>query len=513
MKTSKKIISLILAMVMICSLTVPAFAANAAEEHPTIYVTGAQTNDLYGAEGERIYPIGVDAGEVIKEALMPCLEKLLLGYIIGDYEPYVKEFQAAFSPIFAKVKLDENGEVSDGSHPQYTIYNSAVPEKTSNYGEWDYRFWYDWRISPMVAADELKIYIDMVKEATGEDKVNLMGRCYGANVVAAYLEKYKDHAIENVADVSYLASSILGIDMLDALFTGNLKFEDNAINNFLDYFMEKENLIEDETTASFVSALVDLFNQVYVLGFTGEMLEAVVNEVKYDLIPVLLKDSFGTMPAYWSMVSPDKYEEAIEFVFGDCKEEYAKLIEKTDAFYNEVQLNFESTTAYLKENGINFYTFVKYNFPDYPIYEGAAQQGDGNTSVYKQSFGATAADFGKVLSDDYINSLETDKYLSPDLIIDASTCLYPETTWFVKDLHHDTFPYGFNMLAMEVMKYDYTVSDGVYAQYLQWENGTIAGEVAAVEALPEEEGKLSALFKFIRALLQMVMNLFKGALA
>lgn len=508
--TFKKALSVILAALMLFSMGIVAFAAKTENEHPTVYITGAQTNKLFGADGEQIYPIGADPGAIIKESIEPCVKKLIEGFITDDYEPYVEEFRAAFSPVFEKVKLDKNGEVSDSSHPEQTIYNVNIPHKSAYYGVWDYRFWYDWRISPMVAADELKIYIDMVKAATNEEKVNLMGRCYGANVIAAYLVKYTDHAVENVADVSYLASSIDGIDMLDAIFTGEMKFEDTAINNFLDYFMDKENIVEDETTAALIKTLVDLFDQIYILGYTGELAQALVDEIKYDLIPALLKDSFGTMPSYWAMVSPDKYEAAIEFVFGDCKEEYAKLIEKTDEYHNRVQKNYNETEVYLESKGINFYVFAKYGFPEYPISKGAAHQSDGNTSVYKQSFGATAADFGKVLSEEYIASLETDKYVSPDRAIDASTCRYPERTWFVRDLHHDSFPNNFTAVAMNVMKYDYTVSDGVYAQYLQWKEGNIAGEVEPLKEAPKEDSKLGSFFRFLKALFDFLTKLIKG---
>ena len=137
MKTSKKIISLILAIVMICSLAVPAFAAKTADEHPTIYVTGAQVNQLIDAEGNVIYPNDVDAGQIIKDALMPCIEKLFTGFLTGDYKPYVEEFRKAFSPIFADRVLDENGEASDGSHSTRTIYNCNMPGKKSNYSEYD----------------------------------------------------------------------------------------------------------------------------------------------------------------------------------------------------------------------------------------------------------------------------------------------------------------------------------------------------------------------------------------
>ena len=137
MKISKKIISILLSAVMIAVIAIPAFAAETDNEHPTIYVTGAQVNELIDAEGNVIYPNDVDAGQVIKDALMPCLKKLLSGFLTGDYKPYVEEFQKAFSPIFADRVLDENGEASDGSHSTRTIYNCNTPCKTSGYSEYD----------------------------------------------------------------------------------------------------------------------------------------------------------------------------------------------------------------------------------------------------------------------------------------------------------------------------------------------------------------------------------------
>lgn len=476
---------------------------------------GAQTNDLYNADGERIYPLSddLDAMQIIKDALRPCLEKLVQGFVTNDYEAYAREFYNVFVPIYEDIALDKNGEVSDGSHPKHTIYNCSIPKKTSNYGVWDYRFWYDWRISPMIAADELKEYIDMVIAATGEDKVNLTGRCYGANVIAAYLAKYEDHAVNYVDDVAYLSSSILGIDMLSALFSGEMKFEDQAINNFLNYFMNEENLVEDEAVNLFILTLVELFNQVKVLGITGEALEMLVDKVKYDLIPLILRDTFGSMPSYWSMVTPELYEQSIEFVFGDCKDEYAKLIEKADDYYNNVQLTAKEDMLKLKEKGIDFHIFVKYDFPDYPIYEGATAQGDGTTSAVRQGFGGTYADFGEVLSEKYIASLEDDTYLSPDRKIDASSCLFPENTWFVKGMHHDIFPDVINKFAMDVMNGEISVSDGVFKQYQAYESNTLT----PVEGLDEDgtrapDNVFSSLIRFITSLLNILTKLFNGEL-
>ncbi|MBQ7006240.1 MAG: hypothetical protein IJN59_00260, partial [Oscillospiraceae bacterium] len=51
----KKLISVVLAFVLLFSCMLPAFAEDT--EHPTIYITGAQTNQLVDANGNQIYPI------------------------------------------------------------------------------------------------------------------------------------------------------------------------------------------------------------------------------------------------------------------------------------------------------------------------------------------------------------------------------------------------------------------------------------------------------------------------
>ncbi len=464
----KKVLSLILSILLIFSVCVPAFAAED-NEHPTIYVLGARVVSLYDADGNKIFPNdSVDAGEVIKEYLKPCLEKLAVGMIIGDYEEWAADFHEAIMKVFGDLALDGNGEVSDGSHPQHP-YNYSLPQKTSRYEVYDYQLYYDWRESPLETAELLKKYIEEVKAVTNESKVNLLGRCYGANVVQAYLTLYPEHAIENVDDVSYLSSSVDGIDALGALFTADITLDPKAVNNFVDYFMENGDLLEDGETKDLITTAVDLFHYISVLGLTLDACELFVDEVKYDIFPRVLKDTFGGYVSYWAMVPADQYEEARDFVFAGVEDEYAGFIAKCDRYHNEVQLKAEETLTYLEEKGIDFYIVSKYEFPDIPIFENATALSDGNTTVVRQSFGATCSEHGETLSDSYINSLENTKYLSPDKKIDASTCLFPETSYFVKGIHHETFPYAINAFAINLMNSEATVSGGEYAQYVAYQ--------------------------------------------
>ena len=45
---------------------------------------------------------------------------------------------------------------------------------------------------------------------------------------------------------------------------------------------------------------------------------------------------------------------------------------------------------------------------------------------------------GKTLSEEYLSDKDP-KYISPDKQVDASTCLFPEKTWFINCLKHSSY--------------------------------------------------------------------------
>ena len=152
-----------------------------------------------------------------------------------------------------------------------------------------------------------------------------------------------------------------------------------------------------------------------------------------------------------------------------------------------------------------------------PVYDGATAQGDADTTVFRQSFGATASDYNEVLSKEYLDSVLPDnmKYISPDKKIDASTCLFPERTWFVKDLHHDYFS-PLQDMSMEIMRYDMAVDNEKYPQFL---THTGKGAVVVNELIPTvgtdedfdkpESNIFASLVKFITAVINCLAKLFK----
>ena len=149
-------------------------------------------------------------------------------------------------------------------------------------------------------------------------------------------------------------------------------------------------------------------------------------------------------------------------------------------------------------------------------------------STNQLSYGATCADHGKVLEQSYIDSMSEEalKYLSPDKKIDASTCLFPETTWFMKNNLHDDFPDDGNRLIKMLVDTQgkATVFDNAewpqYVEYIPVE-GAEEGIFVPVEGTDEdivkpEEGsgeeRFSIFIRFFTAILNFFTKLFNGEL-
>ena len=123
--------------------------------------------------------------------------------------------------------------------------------------------------------------------------------------------------------------------------------------------IENENLIEDDAIASLVMTLVELFNQAKVLGFTAEKIDLLVDRIKSDLLPAILRDTFASWPSYWAMVTEGNLEKAIDFIYDGCKDEYAVMISKIREYYNTVQVNHTATLKEMMGKGVRYNVFVK----------------------------------------------------------------------------------------------------------------------------------------------------------
>ena len=219
------------------------------------------------------------------------------------------------------------------------------------------------------------------------------------------------------------------------------------------------------------------------------------------------------------MVSIGDYEKAMETVFyGADKSEYAGLIEKIEYYRNNVQLKFEDLVKAQEEKGIEFSNIVKYGFQSIPIKADSESLSDQIVTVYESSFGATTAKLDETLSEDYIANAEknsTLKYISPDKQIDSSTCLSPDTTWYIKNLEHNYFPECVNGLVSQIVNNRaYTVfTSEEYPQYLVFDNDSQTISPMTVENYDTTQRWYVTLFDALRTLFENLFKIIREAFA
>ena len=96
--------------------------------------------------------------------------------------------------------------------------------------------------------------------------------------------------------------------------------------------------------------------------------------------------------------------------------------------------------------------------------------GEHQTGLREQAFGPTVSTVDGTLSEKYINSRVAEgkgKYISPDKQIDASTCLLPDNTWFIKNVDH-RYTEAVHLLITDLVDNPRCTVDtlGTYGQFL-----------------------------------------------
>ena len=142
----------------------------------------------------------------------------------------------------------------------------------------------------------------------------------------------------------------------------------------------------------------------------------------------------------WTLVCHDDYESAKEKSLD--KDINKKLIEKIDDYHYNVQCKAKEILTRAKENGCNIAIVTSYDTAGVPIVKSNKANNDLLIEAELSSGGATVADLGDTLPEGYKQAIDCGhNHISSDRVIDASTGMFPEYTWFIKDMLHLDFPY------------------------------------------------------------------------
>lgn len=353
------------------------------------------------------------------------------------------------------------------------------------------------------AAANLNEYIDMVKAQTGHDKVSLVFISLGGTIGNVYLAEYCDPT--EVDRVVFAAAAVDGSYLLGDLMAGNSTLGDgNVIYNELIPNLISILAEEYEALAYLGNAVARAIPQGLFSDFLTEALERAIDEVLGKLI--------HNCPSMWALVPSEMYPSLSKELISD--KEHAALKEKTDKYYN-IQKNAAKTVKEMSGKGVDIFVICGYDLELLGLIEHYKLSSDNIIQAQSTSIGATFADNGSKLADDYKPAIDK-TYISPDGIVDAGTCAIPDRTWFIKGQSHLKLQSSINdvieLCIQLVSNYEITdarENNGGYPQFLEYRDlskieslmnkfeesdlsGVDAESLAAVEAAYENAEKLLA---------------------
>lgn len=383
----------------------------------------------------------------VKQAL-PKLGAAALGTVITQCDcGFRKAVYDVACKAFSYQKCDSNGDfvnnlkterwnypVSEMDEKRIGWVYRMVPMKalTEVIGE-DHVYFFTFNLvgDPMNSAKELNDYIQMVKEKTGHDKVNLLPVSLGGTLLTAYMDSYGK--ANNYADIDMIVNTVAcldGTDIVGDIFERQFNISNRYLHHeFIPSILKEET--GNATKGYAANCLLHLlpqksFNGIFT-GFVSGMLDTIMINC----------------PQIWAMLPSYRYDAIAERYLNDISK--AKLKERTDRF-QQARLNLKQNLLDACEAGvkINSISGSNINFGDiqYSMFGGIKSRNkfntDGIINLSSTTLGATGAPDYQTLPEGYEQQNHKEyNYISPDNRIDVSTALFPEHTWIFLNQHHE----------------------------------------------------------------------------
>ena len=496
MKTALgKCLAIILITLTVFSLSSVAFASE--KVTPVIIVSGMNSFPLISAEtGEQVWPIQGDSIlKVVSDNIQPAVRFL----ITRDWQYLGDEvIDDVYKALFEKAACNENGEsvheintrVFDSSLDNYpddfanselTVSEQGIAKSLMREigAENIYYFNYDWRLSPMNHADALNTLIEKVKAEKDVSKVTLIPCSMGGTVTNAYLYKYGNSSIKKII---YTVAAIQGLSSVGEMFNRNIDVDVDTIMNYI-FSVQKDNL-KMQVLMALINTLVDATPCITKLA--DKFIDDSLIELNDRVYDELMLQSMGKFAGWWAMVPDEYYDSGKEIFFdGNIPESFEKLI---DSYHYNVHRNAESIMKTARENGTEIYVIASYGYVGAPYTNQAMTQTDGLIETHYQSGRALTAPYGESFGKNYKAvgtkcSNDSHNHVSTDGIVDASTCFFPENTWFIKYNRHvgipmDTDCEKFMLYLVTSDSYVTVHSSEKYPQFMELDR--ITGELSSL---------------------------------
>lgn len=378
---------------------------------------------LNGFGGTLYYNFGTpeqeEAGMARTDNLVCGLGALFKGAALSvwkcSWSPLASGLSAAAFSVMGHLQMDPQGRSVEPITSGWTLDPAQNHREKPNYD-----FHFDFRIDPFEAASQLNDFIEAVCKATGHSKIALTGCSEGAIVAMTYLKEYGTKRLETFI---LLNGAWQGLTLVGELLTGAFALSGPAVTDYISNF---------DNGSGWLKLAMALLRGFHLLDFLKPLGEGVMDTMGGQLYAETLVPLFGQMPILWAFVPASYYPEARKLISGNP--EYVTLLARADKYHDEVQAQAGALLKNAKDRGVRVAIIVGYGQNPIPVSRDVSFQCDSMIDTAYASGGATAAPIGQTLP------LSNSKYRSPDGILDATTCILPGQTWFIKNCGHEMGP-------------------------------------------------------------------------
>lgn len=499
MKRIRKMISVFLAAIMVLMLFAPAVsAADYEQKVPHIDFRGFMSYTIYAdkddPDSERIFPPSTANIITTAAGLVPTLGKLAID---NNWNEFGNFFIPILSNMLSQIGYNENGEKKDNSGVHFSY--PTKEELEENGLEVDFN--YDWRDDPYKSASELNDLVNYLADDLGYGQVTLESHSYAGIVMLTYLSTY---GTEKVRSCCFNATAVYGAQFAGELVKGKVTISDAALIEFL------RGLFDSSEYSALISAFADLLSQAGITGFVADFTTNLFDKLSDRIWKEAILPALGQWPSIWAMVPDEDFEEGYSNVFNnlykDSKLDFSGLQEKINHFNTDIRANREQKLTAINDSASQLYVIARYGYSGVPLGDIWTANTDTVLNASAESFGGTCKDYDYNAPDAY-----SERYISPNGSVDASTCLFPDQTWFIRDCKHTERQEGIIEFAKTLLYSEEQATIDTYSQYPQFLvfDRAIEEVITDDNESHEKNSLITRIAELLRALFNWIRSLMK----
>lgn len=402
---------------------------------------GQSKVELLNKKGEKVsmaWPLDIEGEEVLGKLKSPLMKMMLFRRDAGFSDKVASVLEEIADPIASlpdgKMKnplrvVDYPQSLKECTDDEKRYIYKMVPLQmlSEKIGEENLFFFsYNSFGDTYETAELLSEFIDMVKEKTGSDKVNLVPVSLGGALSLAYFQLFAHK--NDVKRVMFFVAALEGSELIADVMGKQVKTENG---------LAMVEMLADAKTAESLGGLLKMMPAGVFETTIDKALDAIINTV------------LANSHSMWGIIPPHRYKELSEKYLSD--KAHAVLKERADRFY-EYRSNFKEHVKELEEKGIEFFAVCGYGLPLLALVKSDKLSSDGIIQLSSTTLGALSAPLGEKLEvfpeEGRMCKDEAHSHISPDGSVDASYGQWPERTWYFASQRHDDTAYNDTALSV-----------------------------------------------------------------